>query len=47
MGLGDVCAELENACRGGARDDIAQRALQFDTALLAVDAQIDELLACA
>jgi PAS domain S-box-containing protein len=45
IALGDVCAELENACRGGTRESISQGMVQFDAALLAVDAALDELLA--
>jgi PAS domain S-box-containing protein len=45
IALGDVCAELENACRVGARAGIAHGMLQFDAALTAVDAELDLLFA--
>ncbi len=41
--MGDLCAELENACRSGARESIAQGVVKFEAALRAVDAQIDRL----
>ena len=47
LGVGDQCAKLENACRSSARDGISQGMVQFEVALLAVDARIDELLECA
>ena len=47
LGVGDLCAELENACRSSAHDGISQGMVQFEGAMLAVDARIDELLACA
>ena len=42
--LGDLCAGLENACRTGARDEVAQGIVQFEAALRDVDAQIAVLL---
>ncbi|MDB6000460.1 MAG: diguanylate cyclase [Rhizobacter sp.] len=36
--LGDLCAELENACRAGTREGIAQNMADFETALTAVEA---------
>lgn len=44
VALGDRCAELENACRTGTREGIS-RAIQFEAALVAVDAGIAHLLA--
>ncbi|HSI61052.1 MAG TPA: ATP-binding protein [Ideonella sp.] len=38
--LGDLCAELENACRTGARDSIAQGMAQFEAELSAVEAYV-------
>ncbi len=43
--LGDACAELENACRTGVREAIAQGIERFAAALRAADAHIGELLA--
>ncbi len=43
--LGDICAELENACRSGVREAIAQGIERFAAALRAADAHIVELLA--
>ena len=45
LALGDLCAELENVCRTGMRAAVLQGMVQFEVALLAVDARIDELLA--
>ena len=45
MTLGDKCAELENACRGGTGEGIAQGLKQFDLALLEVHSAIADLLA--
>ncbi len=45
LALGDLCAELENACRAGTRDGITQVIARFDAGLGAVDAQISEFLA--
>ena len=41
--MGDLCAELENACLSGTREGIPHRMLQFEAALHAVDTQIDLL----
>ena len=38
VAFGDLCAELENACLAGTRDGIAQRLVEFEAALHAVDA---------
>jgi CheY-like chemotaxis protein/HPt (histidine-containing phosphotransfer) domain-containing protein len=38
--LGDLCAELENACRTGAREAVTQGLDAFDAALRAIDAQL-------
>ena len=40
VALGDLCAELENACLAGTRDGITQRLAAFETALLAIDSYI-------
>ena len=45
VALGDLCTELENACRSGAREGISQAVMRFEVGLLAVDAQIEQLLA--
>jgi CheY-like chemotaxis protein/HPt (histidine-containing phosphotransfer) domain-containing protein len=42
--LGDLCAELQNACRTGKREGVALSLVQFDAALAAVDQRIGELL---
>ena len=39
VALGDVCAELENACRTGTRDVVAQTMVRFEKALNAVEAE--------
>ena len=44
IALGDLCAELQNACRTGKRESVALSLVQFDTALSAVDHRIGELL---
>ena len=44
MALGDLCAELENACRTSSRDVIRQGMVQLEAALLGVDVHIDHLL---
>ena len=38
--LGDLCAELENACRSGMRESISHDMEKFEAELLAVDAQV-------
>ena len=45
LALGDLCAELENASRTHRREGILRGMAQFELALLAVDAQISDLLA--
>ena len=45
--LGDLCAELENACRTGTREEVSEGIVQFEAALRDVDAQIVSLLARA
>jgi PAS domain S-box-containing protein len=45
MALGDLCAELQNACRTGKREGVALSLLQFDAALAAADQRVAELLA--
>ena len=40
VGLGDVCAELENICRAGTLDDIAGGMAAFDAALDEVDRHV-------
>ncbi|MCW5632738.1 MAG: PAS domain S-box protein [Rubrivivax sp.] len=42
-GLGDLCAELENACRSGQRDGIEQVFGRFEELIAAVDARIADL----
>ena len=42
--LGDLCAELENACRTGTREGLAQGLAQFEGAMWAVDEAIAEYL---
>lgn len=44
MVLGDLCAELQNACRTGKREGVTLSLVQFDAALAAVDHRIGELL---
>ena len=44
LALGDLCAELENACRSGIREGVAQGMAQFEAALRAVDAQLARLI---
>ncbi|MBL8302990.1 MAG: response regulator [Ideonella sp.] len=43
--LGDLCAELQNACRTGKREGVNLSLVQFDAAMAAVDQRIGELLA--
>jgi HPt (histidine-containing phosphotransfer) domain-containing protein len=45
LALGDLCAELENACRSGKRENVAQGMVEFEAALRAVHVQIDRHLA--
>ena len=40
MTLGDLCAELENACLAGTRESIAQRLSEFEAALDAVETYV-------
>jgi PAS domain S-box-containing protein len=40
LALGDVCAELENACRAGARGGITEGIANFETALRDVEAHV-------
>ena len=47
VALGDLCAELENACRAGTQASILHCMAQFEAALHAVDVQIGQLLAPA
>ena len=44
MALGDLCTELENACRMRALEAIARCMAQFDAELAAVDAALDRAL---
>ena len=44
LALGDLCAELENACRTRALDGISQGMARFDAELLTVDDQLGYLL---
>jgi HPt (histidine-containing phosphotransfer) domain-containing protein len=44
VALGDLCAELENACRTGSRGAISQRMACFEAALDAADAQIGKIV---
>ena len=44
LALGDLCAELENACRSGKRDNVVQGMVEFEAALRAVQARIDRHL---
>ena len=45
LALGDLCAELENACRTGSRDEVSRGTAAFQAALREVNAQITTLLA--
>jgi PAS domain S-box-containing protein len=45
LALGDLCTELENACRTGSLEGVSRGIAQFDAALLAADTQLGELLA--
>jgi HPt (histidine-containing phosphotransfer) domain-containing protein len=45
LALGDLCAELENACRSGTRDEVSQAIVQFEAGVREVHAQIAALLA--
>ena len=45
VALGDLCAELENTCRAGTREGVAQVMKEFEAALQAADAQISQILA--
>ena len=45
LALGDLCAELENACRSGTREEVSRGIVQFEAALRHVDARIVSLLA--
>ena len=38
--LGDLCAELENACLAGTRESVVQRLSEFEAALNAVDTYV-------
>jgi HPt (histidine-containing phosphotransfer) domain-containing protein len=42
---GDLCAELENACRGAIREEMSRGVMPFAAALREDDAQIAALLA--
>jgi signal transduction histidine kinase/CheY-like chemotaxis protein/HPt (histidine-containing phosphotransfer) domain-containing protein len=44
LALGDLCAELENACRSGTREAVSQGVAQIEGAMRSVDAEIDHLL---
>jgi HPt (histidine-containing phosphotransfer) domain-containing protein len=44
LALGDLCAELENACRTDSREGIEHGVTEFEAAMLAVDTEIGELL---
>jgi CheY-like chemotaxis protein/HPt (histidine-containing phosphotransfer) domain-containing protein len=44
MALGDLCAELENACVSGARDGMARGLVRFEPALAEVDRLIGAYL---
>ena len=43
--LGDLCAELENACLTLGRGGVLQGMARLDAELIAVDVQLDQLLA--
>ena len=45
LALGDLCAELENACRSATREEVARCVVKFEAELREVDAQIAALLA--
>jgi CheY-like chemotaxis protein/HPt (histidine-containing phosphotransfer) domain-containing protein len=45
LGFGDLCAELENACRSGTRGEVSQCLRTLRSAHTAVDAEIGRLLA--
>jgi HPt (histidine-containing phosphotransfer) domain-containing protein len=45
LALGDLCAELENACRSGTREEVSRGVVQFEAELREVDTQIGVLLA--
>lgn len=45
LALGDVCAELENACRADAWEGVSQSTLKFEAELVDVNACVDQLLA--
>jgi PAS domain S-box-containing protein len=44
LALGDACAELENSCRSGMRDEVGHRMAKFQAKLAAVDQQIGTVL---
>jgi CheY-like chemotaxis protein/HPt (histidine-containing phosphotransfer) domain-containing protein len=44
LALGDLCAELENACRSGTREEVQRGVVKFEAELREVDAQIAALL---
>lgn len=44
VALGDVCAELENACRTGLRYNVAQSKAHFEASVQATDEKISEFL---
>jgi len=45
LALGDLCAELENACRAGMREDLGSCLRAFDTEWATVQAHLHELVA--
>ena len=45
LALGDLCAELENACRSGQRENVLQGMVEFEDALLEVHVRIDRHIA--
>ncbi|MES2887507.1 MAG: PAS domain S-box protein [Pseudomonadota bacterium] len=44
VALGDVCVELENACRTGVRDQVVQSKAQFEATVQATDEKISDFL---
>jgi CheY-like chemotaxis protein/HPt (histidine-containing phosphotransfer) domain-containing protein len=47
LALGDLCAELENACRAGGKAELAERRVRFEASMHEVEACIAGVLADA
>ncbi|MEO8524669.1 MAG: Hpt domain-containing protein [Caldimonas sp.] len=45
LALGDLCAELENACRAGGKAELAERCVRFEASMREVQSCIVDVLA--